>query len=213
MLKRLFLVLTLALTTATTYAQLYQESGYDYYYDYDHRVVVRSCIACIEDYQDLWNGDYVRVIGDYVYIYRNGSRILYGDKIWLEHTGAYTVQRNGYMYLYDSNGNRFGPWGTMIKALWNGTYVVQQSNYWYLYDSNGYRISGIYSEGDYEIQIYWNGYYSALLGSYYYVFNPYGERISCSYSTAEPILMNSNVFKCLQGNSYNLVDTNGNRVH
>lgn len=213
MMKRLFFVSLLTLLSVAAFSQSYGEDGYTYYYDYDHRVVVRSCIACNMDYQDLWNGDYVRVISDYVYIYRDGKRVLYGNKVWLEHTGDYTVQLGDYLYLYDSDGRRKGPYGQMIYALWNGCYTVKQSGYWYLYDNDGDRISGIYSSGDYDIKIFWNGYYLIKQGEYYYVYKPDGTRLSAAYSTEEPLLMNSGSFRCLQGGYYNLIDTDGRRVH
>lgn len=213
MMRRLLNLMLLTLLTATAFAQNYGESGYDYYYDYDHRIVTRSCVSCTEDYQDLWNGDYVRLFGGYVYIYHNGKQILWGNKVWLEHTGDYTVEQSGYQYLHDSEGHRFGPWGNTIIALWNGNYVVKRSGYWYLYDGEGNRVGNIYSSEDERIKIYWNGYYVAKQGGYFYIFSPKGERINGAYSTEEPLLMNSGNFKCLKGGSYYLVDTDGRTVY
>lgn len=204
------IVLSLSWTLSLT-AQNYYEDGYRYLYDYDHRVVVRACVEVTEDYQDLWNGDYGRVIGDYVYIYRNGSRVTYGNRIWLEPTGYYTVERGDYYYLVDSNGYKTGLSGKNIYTLWNGIYVVLRGDYWYLYEADGTRLGNAYSKD--EITIYWNGYYCVHVGSYYYVYGPDGYRLSSIYSDDEPTLTSAGYFLCQHGAYSYLYDTNGYRVN
>ncbi len=206
-----FSIALMLLCSLSIYAQNYYEDGYRYLYDYDHRVVVRSCVEVTEDYQDLWNGDYGRVLNDYVYIYRNGSRITYGNRIWLEHTGYYTVKRGNYFYLVDSEGYNTGLSGNNIYVLWNGIYVVLRGNYWYLYTYDGSRLGSAYSTE--EITIYWNGYYCVRINNYYYVYGPDGYRISGIYSDDEPTLTNAGYFRCTHGNYSNLYDTDGYRVN
>lgn len=207
----LLFVLSLVLSSSSLFAQTYYEDGYNYLYNYDHRVVVRSCVPCTEDYQDLWNGDYVRLHGDYVYIYSGGSRITYGHQIWLEHTGYYTVKRGNYYYLVDPSGYNTGLSGNNIYVLWNGIYVVLKGNYWQLYTSDGSRLGNAYSTE--EITIYWNGYYCVRGSSYYYVYDPSGYRVGSLYSDDEPSLTDAGYFRCTHGNYSYLYDTDGNRVN
>ena len=205
-----FFLLALAFSLSLT-AQSYYEDGYRYLYDYDHRIVVRACVEVTEDYQDLWNGDYARIQGNYMYIYRNGSKITYGNNIWLEHTGYYTVKRGNYYYLVDSDGYNTGLSGNNIYVLWNGIYVVQKGDYWHLYTYDGSRLGNAYSKE--EITIYWNGYYCVNVGSYYYVYGPDGYRVGSIYSEDAPTLTNAGYFRCKHGTYSYLYDTNGNRVN
>lgn len=212
--KKLVALIMLSLSfslSSTLFAQNYYEDGYRYLYDYDHRIVVRACVEATEDYQDLWNGDYARVQGNYVYIYRNGSRITYGERVWLEPTGYYTAKRGNYYYLVDSDGYNTGVSGNNIYTLWNGVYVVLRGDYWYLYEADGTRLGNAYSRE--EITIYWNGYYCVDAGSYYYIYGPDGYRLSSIYSDDEPTLTNAGYFRCRHGNYSYLYDTNGNRVN
>lgn len=209
--KRIVFLAFITLYIGIVSAQTFHEDGYVYYYDYDHRVVVREMVACTEDYQDLWNGDYVRIIGDYVYIYRNGNRITYGDKIWLEHTGDYTVQRGNYMYLLDSDGNNWGVSGNTINLLWNKVCEVEKGDYWYLYTRDGDRIGNVYSTGRFDL--FWNGYYGYQTGDIYYrIADENGYYVTNTYSEKDPDLTNAGYFRVYRGNSSYLVDTNGNRV-
>ncbi|MCQ2346674.1 MAG: hypothetical protein MJZ92_01940 [Paludibacteraceae bacterium] len=191
-------------------AQTFYEDGYNYLYDYDHRIVVRACVEVTEDYQDLWNGDYARISGGYVNIYRNGSKITYGNHVWLEHTGYYTVLRGSYYYLVDPDGYNTGVSGDNIYVLWNGVYVVLKGSYWQLYTEDGHRLGNAYSTEN--ITIYWNGYYCVYNGSYYYVYGPDGYRVGSLYSDDEPTLTNAGYFRCRHGNYCYLYDTNGNRA-
>lgn len=208
--KKYLTLILLAVSFALS-AQTYREDGYNYYYDYDHRIVVRTCVEVTEDYQDLWNGDYGRVQGDYVYIYRNGSKVTYGNRIWLEHTGYYTVKRGNYYYLVDSDGRNTGLSGNNMYVLWNGIYVVLRGNYWYLYTYDGSRLGNAYSSE--EITIYWNGYYCVHAGSYYNIYGPDGYRVGSIYSEDEPTLTNAGYFRCRHGSYSYLYDTSGNRVN
>lgn len=213
--KKCFYLLLLAVSVicGTLRAQTYQEDGYSYYYSYDHRVVVRSCVECTDHYQDLWNGDHVRIINGTVYIYRGNTRVTYGDRVWLEHTGNYTVERGGTMYLQDDDGNNTGVYGTVIDVLWNGICRVKRSNgYWYLYTRNNQRLGSIYSTE--KIGIYWNGYYSyRTQDGYYRVADDDGDQMSNSYSEEEATLTNGGNFTCLRNGSYYTIDTSGRRVY
>jgi len=202
--KRTYILILSLLCAFSIQAQTFREDGYSYYYDADHRVVVRSCVECEENYQDLWNGDYVRLINDYVYIYRGNSRVTYGTRVWLEHTGHYTISINGTMYLVDSDGYRTGLYGDIIDILWNGVARVNRGDYWYLYTTDNRRLGSVYS--DEKITLYHNGYYCIHMGDYYYVAAPSGYRIGSTYSTEEPDLMNNGQWRCYRGGRTYLVD-------
>lgn len=191
-------------------AQTYYENGYKYLYDYDHRIVVRECVACTEDYQDLWNGDYVRLRNNRVYIYSNGTQVTWGDRVWLEHTGQYTVKRGSNMYLQDAYGNDTGVWGNNIYVFWNGVCSVTRGNNRYLYTSNNYRLGSVYSNDD--IYIYWNGYY-AYHTNYWHIADPDGQTVSNTYSDEAPDLTSAGYFKCYRNGQTYLIDTRGNRVY
>lgn len=207
--RRLFLLVLMVSSMLTgVKAQYYDE--YDYLYDYEHSVVVRKVVPCTEDYQDLWNGDYVRISGNYVYVYSGSSRILYGDKVWLEPTGYYTVLRGNYYYLLDPYGDNTGVSGNDIFALWNGVYEVLKGSYWQLYTADGYRLGNAYSSE--QITIYWNGYYCVNTGSYYHIYGPDGYRVGSLYSDDEPTLTNAGYFRCRHGSYSYLYDTDGNRA-
>lgn len=108
-----------------------KRSAQTHFFDYDHRVVIRSSVSCDTEGQDLWNGDYVRLSGNYVYIYRGRTKITYGENIWLIHTGDYIAARSGWEYLFDSDGNKTGLYGEIIKpTLSDGTIPGTDVTHW-----------------------------------------------------------------------------------
>lgn len=191
-------------------AQTYEEDGYRYLYDYDHRVVVRKAVVCDEDYQDLWNGDYVRLNGNHKFIYRNGSRFTYGEKVWLMHNGRYIVRFGDYEYLLDEDGNRSGVYGNTVNLYWTGVCGVQRGGNWYLYTTNGYRLGSVYSNE--EFSVYWNGTYVYQVGSYYYVADSDGNQIPNTYSDEEPDLLNSGNYRVYRSGHTYIIDPSGRRV-
>lgn len=205
------LVALLMATACPAQAQTYREDGYDFFYDYEHRIVRRSIVACTYDNQDLWNGDYVRIINGSVYIYRNGYRILYGSSIWLTHTGHYIVERGNYQYLYDEDGDYWTVSGNDINILWNGVYSVQRGDSWYLYTADGNRLGYVYSLESFKI--YWNGYYCLYRGGYYYLADESGDLISGSYSDTEPSLLDNGTWRVHRGNYSYVIDSDGSRVY
>ncbi len=195
--------LALICFAAPASAQTYYDEDYDFLYDYDHRIVVRKPVACTQDYQDLWNGDYVRLSGSTVYIYRGSSRFTYGESVWLMHNGQYIVSSGGYKYLLDENGRRSRVYGREIRMFWNGVCQAYSGSYWQLYTSDGDRLGNIYS---YEpIKIYWNGTYCYKSGSYYEIADERGYRISGAYSDKEPILLNSGDYRVWRGSYAKIV--------
>lgn len=210
MTKRIITALACLLAAFAANAQTFHEGGYSYFFDYDHRVVLRSTVVCDTNMQDLWNGDYVKINGC-VYIYRGNTKITYGDKIWLIHTGDYIVQRSGWEYLIDSDGNKTGVYGETVNPTLSDALAVYKGNWWYLYTRDGYRLGNIYSEIEPVAQ--WNGYYTYLSGGYYRVATPDGRSISGTHSEELPTLTNAGTFRVLRGGRYYFVDTDGNRVY
>lgn len=192
-------------------AQTYYDEEYNYLFDYDHRVVVRKAVEACEDYQDLWNGDYVRLRNDRVYIYRNGSSFTYGDKVWLMHNGRYIVRRSGYEYLLDGSACTTGVSGDVVDLLWNGICRVKKGSYWYLYTDDGCRLGSIYSEE--KITPYWNGTYCYYSGSYYRVADAGGYYINNSYSDREPVLLDSGNYRVWRGDYSYVIDDDGDKVY
>jgi len=209
--KKLLSILFLLSSLLSAYAQMFREDGWNYYFDYDHRVVVRSCIACTEDYQDLWNGDIVRLIGDYVYIYYNGSLITQGNRVWLEHTGHYTVERGSWQYLVDANGNMTGVSGKVVDILWNGVARVKRGDYYYLYTLDGSRLGTILS--DEPIDVYWDGTYVFHQGGYYYLADESGDRVGGSYSETEPTIMSSGNWRVTRSGRTYMITSSGTIVY
>lgn len=208
--KKLLIIIGLALASLMQ-AQTYGEPGYEFLYDYDHRVVIRSTVECKEEYQGLWNGDYVRLKSGHVYIYRNGQSLLLGDKVRLEHTGQYVVDRGGRLYLYDAQGRNTDAWADELTVLWNKCICVRRGNLYYLLNETGRRIGNVYS--DKPIILYWNGYYAVYQGGRYYIVNPDGEKVSGCYSDKEPELIPGGYFRVVRSSMYYLVDTKGNKVY
>ena len=211
MAKRIFTVLIAFIAAVAANAQVFHEDGYSYYFDYDHRLVIRSTVICDTEGQDLWNGDYVRLSGNYVYIYRGRTKITYGENIWLIHTGDYIVARSGWEYLFDSDGNKTGLYGEIIKPTLSDALTVYRGGWWYLYTRDGRKMGNIYSE--IEPSAYWNGYYSYFSGGYYRIATPNGESISGSYSDEVPTLTNAGTFRVLRGGNYYFIDTDGKRAY
>lgn len=211
---RRILLITLALLSVWSgmQAQLsFREDGFDYLYDYDHRVVVRSCYRCDENYDVLWNGDMVKVINDYIYIYRGHDRITWGDKVWLEHNGMYTVKRGGYMYLIDEDGDMTGVSGNVINLLWDGIADVTRGSVHYLYKTNGNRFGNAFSHED--ILIYWNGWYGVQVNGRYYVADTSGTTQYSIWSDVMPELMANECFRVERNGWTYLVDTDGGLIH
>ena len=105
--KRIIILLILLLAGTGLNAQYVVSDRYDLWFeDSGHEVTTRKSILCSEDYQDLWNGCYVRLIGRKIYIYNSSnSSVLYGDEINLIYNGYYRVKRSGTWYLADPEGD------------------------------------------------------------------------------------------------------------
>ena len=104
--KRLYSFLLALMACLTMQAQYVVNDRYDLWFeDSGHDVTTRKSVACTDNYQDLWNGCYVKTSGSRIYIYRNNSSILYGDEINLMYNGYYRVRRGKTWYLADEDGD------------------------------------------------------------------------------------------------------------
>jgi len=185
----------------------YREDGYEYLYDYDHRVVIRECTFCSEDHQVLWNGDVVRIINDNTYIYRDGRQLTWGNRVWLEHNGMYTVERGDWQYLIDRDGDMTGLSGKVLEMLWDGTVSTKRGDYHYLYTTGNSRLGNAYSLD--KIEIYWNGYYGIRQASRYCVADEDGYMMNSLWSESMPELMGNGLFRVERNGRTYLVDTDG----
>lgn len=215
--KRLvtFLMLALLLPANGLFAQEYYDyyvpPGYNAHYDYDHQVLQRKMIYCDEDYMDLWNGNYVRIINGYAYIYnQNNSRILYGKDVRLVSSGCYWVNYGDDIWkLYDADGDYTGLWGYDFITLWNGNYEIYVGGYWKLHDSN-YNYMGVYSSE--SIELCWNGYYIYKVGySQYRVVDEDGDYVGIWGDKIS--LMHNGNFRAISGNTSYIYDKRGDRVY
>lgn len=104
--KKLYTLLLAVLASVSLHAQYVVSDKYDLWFeDTGHEVTTLKAVGCNEDYQDLWNGRYVRLSGRRTYVYRNGYSILYGDEISLLYNGYYKVRRSGTWYIADEDGD------------------------------------------------------------------------------------------------------------
>ena len=186
-------------------AQYVVSDKYDLWFeDTGREVTTRKSISCQEDWQDLWNGCYVRLSGRRVYVYRDGSSILYGEEIHLLYNGYYKVRRSGTWYLADEDGDLVnGIYGKDIAYYPYGyVAVLRSSGYWDIYHSSGRKVE-TYS---YEIpRIYYNGCWGVKQGTYWYACDQDGDKLSGVYGD-RIILLDSGRWKCIRGSYVTYID-------
>ena len=81
--KKCLLTLMVALMACMSMqAQYVVSDKYNLWFEgTDNEVTTRKTVWCEEDYQDLWNGCYVRLTNGRVYVKSGSSTIVYGDEI------------------------------------------------------------------------------------------------------------------------------------
>ena len=117
--KRFYSFLVALMACVSMQAQYVVSDKYDLWFeDTGYDVTTRKAVDCTDNYQDLWNGCYVRTSGRTIYIYRNNSSILYGEEINLLYNGYYRVRRGNTWYLADEDGDLVsGIYGkTMLRS-------------------------------------------------------------------------------------------------
>ncbi len=199
-----FLIVVGAYTTA--FGQYVVSDRYDLWFeDTGYDVTTRKAVICNEDCQDLWNGCCVRLSGSRVYVYRNGSSILYGDEINLLYNGYYRVKRSGTWYLADGDGDLVdGIYGKDIVYYPYGyVAVLRSSGYWDIYHSSGRKVDTYSYENP---RIYHNGCWGVRQGSYWYACDGDGDKIDGVYGD-QITLLNNGKWKCIRGSYVTYVDS------
>lgn len=202
--KKLYTILLALVASVTLQAQYVVSDKYDLWFeDSGNEVTTRKSVACTEDYQDLWNGCYVRVIGRRIYIYENGSSILYGDEINLLYNGYYRVRRSGTWYLIDAKGNTVdGIYGKQIYYYpWGYVAVQRSSGYWDTFHCSGRKLD-FYSDED--PLIYYNGCWGVRHGNKWYVYDQNGRQIDDVYG--EQVSLINGRWKCTNNGYVRYID-------
>ena len=196
--KRFYTSILALLACAVMQAQYVVNDRYDLWFeDSGYEVTTRKAVACTDNYQDLWNGCYVRTSGRTIYVYRGGSSILYGDEINLLYNGYYRVRRSGTWYLADEDGDLVsGIYGEQILYMPFGYVTVQRgSGYWDIFHSSGRKVECYSQEAPY---IFRNGYFLIKQGTYWYAVDDSGRKLDGVYGD-EVWLLNDGRWKCVRG--------------
>ncbi len=196
--KRFYTSILAMLACVVMQAQYVVNDRYDLWFeDSGYEVTTRKAVACVDNYQDLWNGCYVRTSGRTIYVYRNGSSILYGDEINLLYNGYYRVRRSNTWYLADEDGDLVsGIYGEQILYMPFGYVTVERSSgYWDIYHCSGRKLDCYSREAPY---IFRNGYFLIKQGSYWYAVDDSGDKLDGVYGD-DVSLLNDGRWKCVRG--------------
>jgi hypothetical protein len=203
--KRFYSFLVALLMCAGLFAQYVVSDKYDLWFeDSGHEVTTRKAVSCTENYQDLWNGCFVKISGRTIYIYRGSSSILYGEEINLLYNGYYRVKRSGTWYIADENGDLVdGIYAKTIYYFPFGYVTLQRSSgYWDIYHCSGRKVECYSYESPY---MFWNGCFLIKQGRYWYVVNDDGDKIDGVYGD-EVQLLNDGRWKCVRGSYVTYID-------
>ncbi|MBP5636617.1 MAG: hypothetical protein J6X25_03760 [Bacteroidales bacterium] len=196
--KRFLFFITAMICCTAMSAQYLVSDKYDLWFeDTGNEITTRKPVSCTDNYQDLWNGCYVRTIGRTIYIYNEGSSILYGDEINLLYNGYYRVRRSGNWYLADPDGDTVdGIYGKQILYYpWGYVAVKRGSGYWDVYHCSGKKVDFYSDESPF---IYYNGCWGVIHGRYIYVYDSDGRQLDGVYGD-QVSLLNNGRWKCVRG--------------
>ena len=124
-------------------------------------------LECTYEWQELWNGCHVRLLGDRVHIVnRRGDTVVSGDRVFLTSNGRYEVKNGGVWSVRDADGG-FTTLSGMDIFYWSeGFYGIKVGSFWRLYDEDGDFVGNIWGE---HLTIYQNNLIRAERnGRYYY---------------------------------------------
>lgn len=202
---RLTIWIMALMASLTMQAQYTYNSNYTVWFeDTDNEIATRKTVWCEENYQDLWNGCYVKISnGGRVYVYSGNSIVVYGDEIGLMYNGYYSVKNGSTWYLYDENGDIVsGVYGEEL-LYYPFNYVTCQKgrNLWYVYRCDGEKLS-FYSEENPRICS--NECWIVKQGSKWYGIGRDGHKISGVYG--DQVTMNNGRWKCVNGSNVRFVD-------
>ena len=205
--KKILFFCIVLITSISMRAQYVVSDKYDLWFeDTDHEMTTRKSVQCTDNYQDLWNGCTVRIIGKKVYIYRGGNSILYGDDINLLYNGYYRVKRSGTWYLSDPDGDIVdGIYGKQILYYpWGYVTIQRSAGYYDVYHCSGRKVDFYSEESPY---IFWNGCWLIKQGRYWYACDKDGRKIDGVYGD-QVTLLNDGRWKCVQGSYVSYKDGN-----
>jgi len=202
--KRIYFFLVALMASAAMYAQYVYNGNYDVWFEgTSSETYTRKAVWCTDNYQDLWNGCYVKQTNGKVYVYDGSSYVVYGDEIALLYNGYYKVKHNNMWYLYDPQGSKIGGvYGEEI-CYYPFNYVAckKSSNLWYVYRCNGEKL-GFYS--DVSPWICSNEYWIVQQGSKQYGIDRDGYK--CSGVYGDDVSMTNGRWKCVNGSSVRYID-------
>ena len=97
-------------------------------------------VPCIHDWQELWNGCYVRVkISGVAVLDRRDRKIVHGEEVYLLQNGDYKVWNGRFWRVYTSHGNRLGNvWGDSVELTPDGFYHCFRAGNMHVYDQRGH---------------------------------------------------------------------------
>ena len=124
-------------------------------------------LECTYEWQELWNGCHVRLLGDRVQIVnRRGDTVVSGDRVFLTSNGRYEVKNGGVWSVRDADGG-FTTLSGMDIFYWSeGFYGIKVGSFWRLYDEDGDFVGNIWGE---HLTLYQNNLIRAERnGRYYY---------------------------------------------
>jgi len=203
--KRMMTWMMVLMASLAMQAQYTYNSNYTVWFeDTDNEIATRKTVWCEENYQDLWNGCYVKISnGGRVYVYSGNSTVVYGDEIGLMYNGYYSVRNGSTWYLYDENGDKVsGVYGEEL-LYYPFNYVTCQKgrNLWYVYRCDGEKLS-FYSEENPRICS--NECWIVKQGSKWYGIGRDGYKISGVYG--DQVTMNNGRWKCVNGSNVRFID-------
>ena len=203
--KRYFCIVMMALMTSMgMHAQYAVNSNYNVWFEgTDVETYTRKTVWCEENFQDLWNGAYVRLTNGRVYVKDGSHTVLYGDEIGLMYNGFYVAKNGNTWYLYDADGDKVGGvYGDQILYYpFNYVACQKNNNLWYVYRCSGEKLS-FYSE---EVpRICSNECWIVKQGSKWYGIGRDGYKLSGVYG--DEVSMNNGRWKCVNGTYVRYVD-------
>lgn len=203
--KRFYSIIVAILAAVSMSAQYVVSDKYDLWFeDSGHEVTTRKSVLCTDNYQDLWNGCYVKTSGRTIYIYRGSSSILYGDEIHLLYNGYYRVRRGDTWYLADEDGDLVdGIYGKTIYYFPFGYVTFRRSaGYWDIYHCSGRKVECYSDEAP---LMCWNGCFLIRQGRYWYAVDGDGDKVDGVYGD-EVLLLNNGHWKCVRGSYVTYID-------
>ena len=199
-----FLVGMVMMVCTGMQAQYAYNSNYDVWFEgTDNEMTTRKIVWCEEDYQDLWNGCYVRLTNNRIYVKDGSSTVVYGDQIGLLYNGCYKVKNGNTWYLYDRNGDKVsGVYGEEILYYpFNYVACKKGQDLWYVYRCNGEKLS-FYS--NVSPWICSNECWIVQQGSKQYGIGRDGYKVSGVYG--DDVSMNNGRWKCVNGSNVRYID-------